>query len=202
MLSSKYKFLFIHIPKTGGNAIQKTLLPYSDDKMVFTNDMHDGIDRFEIRSQSINIHKHSSLEDYRTQLDKATFDELLKITCVRNPWDRCVSFFFSPHRGPVNWSEAEFVEFIKSTVKPHAHFLKTSNAATNYFDNIDFYIRFEHIAKDFKVLCEKLQIDNLQLPHINKSNRENYQKYYKSQQTIDLVADIFKDEIKRFQYTF
>ena len=170
--------------------------------MVFTNDMHDGIDRFEIRSEAITIHKHSSLEDYRSQLDKPHFEELLKIACVRNPWDRCVSFFFSPHRGKVNWSEVEFAEFIKSTVKPHSHFLKTSNAAAYYFDNIDFYIRFEHISEDFKALCERLQIDNLQLPHINKSNRQSYQQYYKNQNTIDLVADIFKDEISRFQYTF
>lgn len=202
MLSTKHKFLFIHIPKTGGNAIQKALLPYSDDQMAFTNDMHDGIDRFEIRSPAINIHKHSSLEDYRSQLDKPTFEELLKISCVRNPWDRCVSFFFSPHRGPVNWSEVEFTKFIKSTVKPHAHFLKTSTEATNYFKNIDFYIRFEQLAEDFSALCKKLQIDNLQLPHINKSNRESYQKYYQCQQAIDLVADIFQDEIQRFQYTF
>lgn len=164
--------------------------------------MHDGIDRFEIRSQAINIHKHSSLEDYRSQLDKHTFDELLKITCVRNPWDRCVSFFFSPHRGPVNWSDVEFAEFIKSTVKPHAHFLKTSTSATSYFDNIDFYIRFEQIADDFTALCKKLQIERLQLPHINKSNRKNYQQYYKNQSTIDLVAEIFQDEIEQFQYTF
>ncbi|WP_419226892.1 sulfotransferase family 2 domain-containing protein [Alteromonas sp. OM2203] len=202
MLSTKHKFLFIHIPKTGGNAIQKVLLPFSDDKMVFTNDMHDGIDRFEIRSQSIDIHKHSSLEDYRSQMDKPTFEELLKIACVRNPWDRCVSFFFSPHRGSVEWSENEFEAFIQSTVKPHAHFLKTSANATNYFDNIDFYIRFEHISEDFKTLCEKLQIDNLQLPHINKSNRQSYQRYYQNKKTIDLVADIFQDEIERFQYTF
>ena len=202
MLSTKHNFLFIHIPKTGGNAIQKALLPYSDDQMVFTNDMHDGIDRFEIRSQAVNIHKHSSLEDYRSQLDKPTFEELFKISCVRNPWDRCVSFFFSPHRGPVDWSVEEFTEFIKSTVKPHAHFLKTSTEATNYFENIDFYIRFEQMAEDFRALCKKLQIDNLQLSHINKSNREGYQKYYQCQQTIDLVADIFQDEIQRFQYTF
>ncbi|MDO6567903.1 sulfotransferase family 2 domain-containing protein [Alteromonas sp. 1_MG-2023] len=202
MLSTKHKFLFIHIPKTGGNAIQKSLLPFSDDQVVFTNDMHDGIDRFEIRSQSINIHKHSSLEDYRSQLDKQTFEELLKITCVRNPWDRCVSFFFSPHRGPVDWSEVAFAEFIKSTIKPHAHFLKTSTFTSNYFDNIDFYIRFEQISEDFKALCEKLQIDSLQLPHINKSNRQGYQQYYKSQETIDLVSNIFRDEIDHFQYTF
>ncbi len=202
MLSTKHNFLFIHIPKTGGNAIQKVLLPFSDDNMVFTNDMHDGIDRFEIRSPNISIHKHSTLEDYRSQLNEKTFDSLMKITCVRNPWDRCVSFFFSPHRGPVDWSEVKFAEFIKTTVKPHAHFLKTTSNSVSYFDNIDFYIRFEQINEDFSALCKRLQINHLQIPHINRSNRQSYHQYYSNKQTVDLVADIFRDEIERFQYTF
>ena len=202
LLSTSHNFLFIHIPKTGGNAIQKVLLPYSDDEMVLTNALHDGIDRFEIRSANILIHKHSSLEEYRRQLDQQVFDKLIKVACIRNPWDRCVSFFFSPHRGPVQWSEMAFSEFIESTVKPHSHFLKTSNGGSNYFDNIDYYLRFERIGEDFERLCNRLHIDGPRLPHINKSTREPYQYYYKNHKTIDLVAKTFSDEIEQFQYAF
>lgn len=94
MLSSKYKFLFIHIPKTGGNSIQQILLPFSDDRMVLLQPHHNEIDRFEIRSDKLDIHKHSNLEDYRRQLHPDVFLRLFKFACVRNPWDRCVSFFF------------------------------------------------------------------------------------------------------------
>ncbi len=202
MLSTTYNFLFIHVPKTGGNSIQKVLLPYSDDQLVLVLPHHDGIDRFEIRSNRLSIHKHSSLQDYCAQLEVEEFSRLLKITSVRNPWDRCVSFFFSKHRGAVEWSPAAFEGFIHNTVHPHASYLALEAQACNPFDHVDVVLRFERLSQDFASLCNSLGIYAAELPRLNASSRGDYRSYFTTQRAIDLVADKFALEIARFGYDF
>ena len=94
MFSTDYNFLFIHVPKTGGNSIHTVLLPFSDDHMISLNSHQDCIQRFQIRSPNLSIHKHSTLSEYRSQLLTEQFESLSEISCIRNPWDRCVSYFF------------------------------------------------------------------------------------------------------------
>jgi len=202
MLSTPHAFLFIHVPKTGGNALQTALLPFSDDRIAVVAPHHDGIDRFEIRSPNLNIRKHSRLEDYRRQLDPAFFAGLTKVTCVRNPWDRCASYFFSPHRGPVTWSESGFEAFIRNTIEPHGHFLALDGQTSDPFDNIDVALRFERLDADFAALCRRLGIACGGLSRVNASRRGDYRSYFTTQRLIDLVAERFAPEIARFGYAF
>lgn len=201
MISDEHNFIFIHVPKTGGNSIQKILLPFSDNYMVPNDPEKTGADRFAIRSRTMDTVKHSSLLDYQRQLDPGRFERYFKTTCVRNPWDRCVSFFFSPHRGAVEWSHASFETFIKEMVKPDSDFLRLSSDDQDPFDNIDLVLRFEKLDEDFAILCEKLGIGQHLLPRINISSRCHYHSYF-SERTIELVADKFALEISRFNYTF
>ncbi|MCC5972396.1 MAG: sulfotransferase family 2 domain-containing protein [Pararhodobacter sp.] len=202
MLSTANNFMFIHIPKTGGNAIQRALLPFSDDNMAPVTPFQDGIERFEIRSPELEIHKHSSLNDYRAQLDPETFARLTKITCIRNPWDRCVSYFFSPHRGNVTWSPEAFETFIESTIKPHRTYLELDEQSDDPFKNIDVVLRFERLDEDFADLCDLLGVGMHSLPRINSSKRGDYRSYYTTDHSIELVAKKFAAEIALFGYSF
>jgi Sulfotransferase family len=108
MLSTDRKFLFVHIPKTGGNSIQNVIRSYFDDQVVCITPYLDGVERFEVRSARFNTHKRSTLADYLREYGSQLFASLFKFTCVRNPWDRAVSFYFSPHRGKVVWEREDF----------------------------------------------------------------------------------------------
>ncbi|HIB85004.1 MAG TPA: hypothetical protein EYO59_10545, partial [Chromatiaceae bacterium] len=112
MISIKHKFLFVHIPKTGGNSIQQVLKDFSEDDIVCVNHIQDGVERFEVRNSKYNITKHSTYSDYSSIIEPDIFSQLFKVATIRNPWDRAISFYFSPHRGDVTWDRASFSQFL------------------------------------------------------------------------------------------
>src|SRR5438552_8498019 len=108
MISFQKRFLFIHIPKTAGNSIQNVLRDYSEDQLVALRKEQDGIERFGLRNPKYKIKKHSTLIDYKTALGEAQFGPLYKFTCVRNPWDRMVSLYFTPTQSTAAWDRKKF----------------------------------------------------------------------------------------------
>ena len=203
MISLKHKFLFVHIPKTAGNSIQNILRDYSEDKIVCLGPHQDGIERFEVRSGRFNIHKHTNLREYRAQLGEEVFQGLFKFASIRNPWDRVISYYFSPHRGKVFWDREKFIEFVKS-IPPATDYLSLNGAdglGKYCFDSIDSYIRFEYLNDDFKRVCKQIGIPFQQLARHNVSTHRKYDSYYDSE-LVDLVRNLFLQEISYFGYEF
>ena len=66
---------------------------------------------------------------------------------------------------------------------------------------MDFIGRFECLQDDFNIVCDNIKIPRIQLPHLNKSNHEPYEKYY-SDETRELVARKCKKDIEYFGYEF
>lgn len=204
MLSIAHQFLFIHIPKTAGNAVHKALLPFSEDVPVRTAPHQDGVERFGIQSPNVDVRKHSTLAEYQVQLSRDTWGRLFKFTCVRNPWDRCVSSFFSPHRGAVEWSAAAFEQFIRRRVAPSHEFLALGGDEDKIaaFRNVDMVMRFERLESDFVMVCEKIGLAPPRLDRINVSTRGDYRRYYRDDDVIELIARRFAPEIEFFGYDF
>lgn len=201
MLSLSKKFLFLHVPKTAGNSIQRFLKDYSEDNLVRTAPYQDGVNRFEVRSSLIKITKHSRLIEYQSQLDEDLYKSLFKFACVRNPWDRCVSHFFSPHRGDVVWDESAFEAYIVNHVHAIQHYVQLPGSDSD-LGNIDAYVRFEHLEEDFNRVCRKIGLSICELPRVNFSRRAPYREYFQNDRLVELVAQKFKIEINEFGYQF
>jgi Sulfotransferase family len=200
MISFQKQFLFVHIPKTAGNSVQSVLGNYSEDEIVALRGEQDGIERFGLRNPKYKIKKHSTLAEYKSALGEAQFDGLYKFTCVRNPWDRMVSYYFTPTQQVGAWDRKKFSKIISRALSV-ADYLRLGKGEEDPFGNVDYIMRFENLADDFRIVCATLGIPTASLPQHNRSNHEHYSKYY-TDELRELVRERFASEIERFGYTF
>jgi len=200
MISFQKRFLFVHIPKTAGNSIQSVLRDYSEDQIVALRSEQDGIERFGLRNPNYKIKKHSTLAEYRAALGDEQFRGLYKFACVRNPWDRMVSYYFTPTQQVGELDRKEFRKVISKALSV-ADYLRLDKDDGDPFANVDYIMRFENLAEDFRAVCATLGIPTVLLPQYNRSSRERYSKYY-DDELRELVRTRFAPEIERFDYTF
>lgn len=202
MISHQKKFIFIHIPKTGGNSIQNILRVHSDDEIVVNGKHQDGVERFELRNtSSTTLHKHSSLRDYRRAFGSKVRSYYI-FTTIRNPWDKIVSFYFSPHRGEQEFDPSQFEKFAES-VQPIEKYV--SNSIWNYLffntHHISRLMRFESLSDDFAMACTDLDINPGPLATRNKSRRIPYRECY-STKLAERVRQRHRAEIQLGNYKF
>ncbi|CAN0034079.1 unnamed protein product [Chrysoparadoxa australica] len=161
MLLSKYKTIYLHPPKTAGNAIQSALIKYSDDQ-ISSSGHQDGVDRFEIIGEN-TPRKHAVLADYARTLDTRLAEYKVAVS-VRHPFDRALSMYFSPHRWfrkdgetfvavkPV-WNIETF-EMVLNDMQSMADFLRLGE----HIATPDFIIRFESLDQSFSTFTTQAGI--------------------------------------------
>jgi hypothetical protein len=215
MISIKKKFLFIHVPKTGGNSIQNILRDYSEDDVVVLAKHQDGIERFEVRNKQYNIRKHSTLTHYKSVLDAGIYRSLYKFATIRNPWDMLISYYFSPHRGVNEWNRENFITLV-NTVSTLRQYVREKSLKDRVLDklgaqklninkkldaDVDFIMKFEYLDDDFKLVCKRLEIPYFPLPKRNVSVRVHYSRYY-DDELREIVRKKFVEEIEFGNYSF
>jgi hypothetical protein len=213
MISLEKRFIYIHIPKTGGNSIQNIIGKYSQGRIVSKKNHQDGDERFEIINEKHKTHKHSPLFEYRQNVDKQIYRQLFKFATIRNPWERAVSYYFSPHRGVNSFDKTKFVKLINK-IRPAEYYLEDNyfigfvNKVTdlnislrNVKRNVDYIMKLENLDEDFKKICKEINIEYQTLPRKNSSSRKHYSYYYDNQ-TKRLVEYKFKKEIELGNYIF
>lgn len=201
MISHAHRFLFVHVPKTGGNSIQGHLRQYSEDRIVAESAHQDGVERFEVRNDRWGLHKHASLAEYRAMMPAAQFNDLYKFAVIRNPWERMISFYFSPHRGVAEWDRESFAALAMEVPPIRAYIRLDSRPGRALDSDLDRLIRFENLNAEFEEICRELGLATVRLPRRNQSAREHYTAYY-DDGLRELVAERFSDEIAYANYSF
>ena len=210
MISIAKRFLFIHVPKTGGNSIFQVLREYSQERIITPGPHQDGIERFGTANDTYpTILKHSSLSEHQSALPADVFRSLYKFAILRNPWERMISWFFSPHRQlpqktrntwhGADWNREWFTHFLgrRQTTR---HYTCLPDSPTLSHD-LDFLMRFEQLDEHFAEVCRRLDIPARPLPKYNQSTREHYSHYYDDELQV-LVGQMFHEEIEFAGYRF
>lgn len=205
IISHRYRYLFVELPRTGTTAISKELLEHYDGKRI--------------------LKKHATYDDF---LKVATPDEksYCVIASVRNPLDRIVSLYFkyqSDHRGQYSSNrllnkQNFFVQLLRKKQFDYVHNKKASFqkfftrfyrvpfddwTALNY-NHFDIVIRFENINDDFKLALNELGIEPVRaLPLVNKTSERDsdFWTYY----TPDIrnhARWVFGPYLERWNYEF
>lgn len=65
---------------------------------------------------------------------------------------------------------------------------------------MDFIGKMETLEEDFKIVCEKIEID-AKLPHLNASRKDNNYLMFYSKNSISMIKDAFKEDIELFGYS-
>lgn len=185
--------IFIHIPKSAGVSIYKSL---------FDTDSFG----------------HVPLTHYQKNMSKKEFDSSYKFTFVRNPYDRLHSAYTYLKQGgrkrPIDLEYSKrikkvdsFEEFVLKSLKddniwhmqhfkPQVEYLKDMGNTIN----LNFIGKFESLESDFNYVASKLNV-NKKLGVLNKTkaDRKNYMTYY-SQEMLQLVNDLYHDDFQSLGY--
>ncbi|MFC1908578.1 sulfotransferase family 2 domain-containing protein [Chloroflexota bacterium] len=156
MISVEKRFLFIHMPKTGGNSIQTILKEYSEDKFI-AGGTRDGINRFGIENEKYGTVKHSTLSEYESALEPELYNSLFKFAVIRNPWDRMVSLYFSSNVR--DWNREAFRRIVEAAF-PLRHFIVVNSPIQNVLRKYDLRReqgRKTHLGIDMERILRRLK---------------------------------------------
>ena len=201
MISHKYKFIFIHVPKCAGLSL------------FHNNKIKHGID-YKLPLQN----GHYSQKEYYDQFG-TSLDQYNQFLVCRNPFDRFVSSFEFLKKGGMWKGDEDFAKRHNMQNKSFKDFVcelgKFENGA-KYFSKVHFFtmysfieykpekleiIKFENLQEDFDIICDKIDIPNRKLPHLNKTKHKHYTEYY-DEETKQIVAERYAKDIEHFGYKF
>jgi hypothetical protein len=210
MISRIKNFLFIHVPKTGGNSVSTALQTYTDIQFVAANSPKGfGVsENFWPIDPIYGSIKHFSVDKWSELLGESISDYFLFGT-VRNPIDRAISIYFFMKQTlihkQISWlednsedardrfSKNEFRKFLLSSVPSQLSFLKLSAG-------LDIHLmRYERLVDDFAAVCRQLGLNEASLPVINASRRPPLKRLLDAG-TQKLLVEVFEDDFRSFGY--
>lgn len=220
MIDLTRKLIFTHPPKCAGTTIEG-LFGWHLSKCMGENKL--------FCSADYPKWKHATFDEHLSHLQSIGEDHsrYFVFSCIRNPWDRAVSWYFhrkiiavaaykknNPNQEiPNNLKKIQhstFEDFIKNE-----HY-RAKNGGFNalstrpfILSNLgrkpDFIIRHENFLDGMQFVADKFGLDATTAVSFNANARPkepHYREYYLNDQSITLVAEMARDSIEDFGYGF
>jgi len=194
-ISYKYKFKFIHIPKTGGSSIEVVFdLQHKDN--LFVPSFTDEIQGVKFAPQHFT---HSLINHFKPECK-----DYFSFTIVRNPYSKLISEYFYINKNfgnnPINnFSEDHFNKWFDTSLTKFD--IDHKLPQTTFLDiPVDMVLKLENIEEDWKELNKKLGTD-YKLVHDNKSsiNKDNIVGSL-NRDTKQKIYNIFKNDFEKLNY--
>lgn len=213
IISRGRRYIFVHIPKTGGTALALALeaRAMKDDILIGdTPKARARARRWKGAQTAGRLWKHSTLADIVGLVTAAEIEDFLTVTLVRNPWDRAVSYYHwlrvqgFAHPAVTLARTLDFSAFLHHPQTqagfrdwPYGAWMRRADGT----EKPSLFIRLEHFARDAAPFAAHLGFAPV-LPRVNQSAREKDWRGYYSDADAALVAAACAPDIARFGYGF
>jgi len=213
IISRQRKFIFVHVPKTGGTALALALEARAARDDILIGDTPKAKARAGRRKgvkTAGRVWKHAGLADVVGLVTLEEIEEFLTVTLVRNPWDRAVSYYHwlreqgFEHPAVGLAKTLDFNGFLNhpQTVSafrlwPYGAYMRLPSGQ----EKESLFIRLENFTEDVEPFETHLGF-GLSLPHANESARGRDWRPYYSDADAGLIATICGEDVARFGYRF
>ncbi len=213
VINDRRKVIFIHIPKTGGISVEKSIHKAlgGDDYILYKN-LINIPSKYEDKKNK-GLFLHSTMKDYRRYYG-TDISNFYIFSIVRNPWRRLVSHYeylikpgFNKRINDEN--EMDFSQFIQIyqtrllgyTLHGYKDFLED-----DYGTQLNRVIKLESINDDLPIVGDEIKLEIKEVLHMNPTDEklrdhENWKDYY-NPGLRDRVYKLYKDDIEKYGYEF
>jgi Sulfotransferase family len=214
IISRARRFIFVHIPKTGGTALSMALEGRAARDDILIGDTPKARAR-KMRLRGVKaagrLWKHATLADIDGLVTRDEVATFYTVTLVRNPWDRMVSYYHWL-RGQVFAHPA--VGLAKSlNFGDFLHHAQTQTALALWpypaymrdaagVERASLYARLEHLDDDLAPFEAHLGFRVTPLRRANESDRARDWRAFYADADAALVARLCAGDIARFGYGF
>ncbi|WP_107704987.1 sulfotransferase family 2 domain-containing protein [Nocardioides allogilvus] len=208
LISDHHRFVFIHVPKTGGDSIDKMLRAHVPD----------------VRKQKMT--RHAPYGDILAL--EPDIADYWSFAMVRNPWARMVSWWSMIDKwnhawGPASgkpqikrggmkdgnkmWRRvAEFADFEEFILRGTDEIPRLAMPQIDYLlapgRRVDFIGRTESLAADVAHALQEIGLPEAPLPHRNKSLSTGHWRDHYTPVTRDRIARIYAPDCEEWGYTY
>jgi chondroitin 4-sulfotransferase 11 len=191
------KIIFIHIPKSAGNAITRSLF----------------------NTESMNLGGHTFALHY-FEADESSFNSCFKFTFSRHPVSRFISAFNFLKIGGMTkadreWSKVfiqdskdihDFIRkmrkrFFRNEVLSYCHFIPQHDFVCGYNDEIlvDYVGKYENIIEDIDKLRERFEM-SYPLEDVNVTAQKRRNDDALNAEEIEFIENIYSKDLEIFSY--
>lgn len=205
LISTKKKFIFFHNYKVAGTSIRNALKPYESKSFYYISRI---MQKAGLQNNGVFkiFNSHVTAETAMKYLPASMFNEYFKFGFVRNPWSWQVSLYTYMLKNEKHYqhelikSLGSFKEYLTWRINNELRLQKDFFCDSSNNIVVDYIGKHENITEEFKNICERFNVYDLELPVLNKSSEMTWNKYY-DLESFEMVKDAYRADVEYFDYS-